>query len=257
MWCGMFKTTLHECTDNGNDVWTENCSGCIWLPLLKVRNKMSHDHLKWFIMLIGLWTIAVISRGKWEWSAHFLVLQPQLSKETDTGRLLAPFLFHWVCLHFGSRPLQCRKLVWGSETCRVADRLYRYMLRSGLWAAYTVEPNAAFQPHSLHMRSNQTFPFQLESEIIHGTLSTRQKNVNHIVWGVLVGKVSVVSPPPNSLQQNKIPQPFWSWPKSSKLWTKIFLYKPLSRKKRSLSPISSSLSPGTGPVLSCFTKQGN
>lgn len=46
------------------------------------------------------------------------------------------------------------------------------------------------------MKSNQNFPFQLESEIIHGTFSTRGKNANHIVWGALLGKVSVVYPPP-------------------------------------------------------------
>lgn len=46
------------------------------------------------------------------------------------------------------------------------------------------------------MTWNQSSPLQLESKIIHGTFSRAEKNVNHIVSGVLLWHISVVPHPP-------------------------------------------------------------
>lgn len=92
------------------------------------------------------------------------------------------------------------------------------------------------------MRWNQSSPFQLESEIIHGTFSTREKNVNHIVAGVSVGAGFCSSPSPSSCYRIKFLSLFWSGPKPSKLWTEIFLYEALSRKNISKPHLQLSLS---------------
>lgn len=97
------------------------------------------------------------------------------------------------------------------------------------------------------MRWNQSIPLQLESEIIHGTFSMREKNVNHIVLSVLGGRFLYFPIPQLLCLSGAGPsQANWLGPKS--------FYMNLCHAKTSLSPIFSSPSPGKGPV-SCHSSE--
>lgn len=150
------------------ELHSETCSGCIWLPVQNAvtidekkerkKNKwceMSHYyHQKWFIMFMEVCALAVISRGKWEWSALYVVLQTQLSKEAETGRLLTHTLLSWALFTFWIQTyIVPEKYVWkgvrevwpGSQT---------HSLRFGLWSAYAVEPHCCYTWHEI-----KVFPF--------------------------------------------------------------------------------------------------
>lgn len=127
---------------------------------------------------------------------------------------------------------------------RLAD-LYRFR-----WGVCRGAPHAAvFQPHC-YTWDGISFPLHPKSKIIHGTLSMREKNANHIVLGVFSGASFCVSPSPNSCNRIKFLSPPGDGPSQANYGPKSF-YMNLCHAKISLSPISSSPIPWKEP---CFVQ---
>lgn len=97
--------------------------------------------------------------------------------------------------------------VWRESECVAEGDAWQSDLVCGV-RSYRLAPRcvSATLPHC-------EIKIKLESGIIHGR--TRQKNVNHIVLAFQWGRFLFSHIP--QLLQKKIPQPFWSWPKPSKL----------------------------------------
>lgn len=158
----------------------------------------------------------VINRGSGTDRRSSTPLQTALGRVAETRRLPTHSVFHRVCV----RPAQyIEKRGW----CSAEWQWLPLRLRSRMWSVLHCAAvfNAAFQPHRSMWDEIKVSPFQVESGTLHGAFSTKEKNVNHIVPGVLAEEVCWASPRPSPkvLLQNEIP--FWSWPKSIELWNKI------------------------------------
>lgn len=89
-------------------------------------------------MFMQCWALAVNSACKWECSAHYSVLQTQLSKTTETGRLLTRSLFCGVCLPFGSRAAGARDKSFSRSSERCKEQVEEDPCR--LWVGLAARP---------------------------------------------------------------------------------------------------------------------
>lgn len=160
----------------------------------------------------------VINRGSGTDRRSSTPLQTPLGRVAETRRLLTHSVFHRVCV----RPVQyIEKWDW----CSAEWQWLPLRLRSCMWSVlHALQCLVQHFSHTATCEMKSKFPpftFQVESGTLHGAFSTKEKNVNHIVPGVLAEQVCWASPRPSPkvLLQNEIL--FWSWPKSIELWNKI------------------------------------
>lgn len=153
-------------------------------------------------------------------------------KEAETGRLQTHLFFHWVCLPF-------------------AD-----LYSAGEEEVHTLQSLMLHFSHSAHEMKSK---FSLSTGKRDNTwyIQYEGEKCEPYCVGCFSGAGFCSSPsPPNSCNRIKFLSLSGAGPSQANYGPKSF-YMNLCHAKTSLSPISSSPSPGTGPVLSRSSEQGN
>lgn len=165
----------------------------------KTLRVMNHNYPNWFNIFMEVCALAVTSRSEWEWSTQCTVLHKSASPAPDCS-FMGPV---YPLEPDRSRAEEEAGLMkeWSSD-CHSLCVGTLVLIDSDLVCRAHFGISATLP----HIRWNQSSPLRLESKIIHGTFSLREKNVNHIVSGVLEGQVFVVPHPPTPATESNSSQ---------------------------------------------------